>query len=101
MTWARWDETEYLAYLAAERRGYAWVMRHHGGRSAVEAGSDAVDFYPYEPAHAPFRGLVFHDEAWHWAMSAVHGDRYAEEHPGLAEPSPEYRAVVRHAGARP
>lgn len=25
----------------------------------------------HEPGDAPFRGLVFHDEAWHWAAAVV------------------------------
>ncbi|WP_247703154.1 hypothetical protein [Streptomyces sp. F63] len=49
--------------------------------------------YPYEPDGDSDRGLIFHDEAWHWAMPAIHGDRCVVEHPGLARPSAEYEAL--------
>lgn len=88
-----WDEAEYLDCVQSERRGYAWVMQHHGGLAPKEARKAALERYPYEPPGAPYRGLIFHDEAWHWAMLAIHGDRYVAEHPELADPSPEYRAL--------
>jgi hypothetical protein len=88
-----WTETEYLDYLLAERRAYAWVMEHHGGLAPAEASAAALEQYPYEPEGVPFRGLVFHDEAWHWAMLTIHGDRYTVEHPELAVPAPEYLAL--------
>lgn len=88
-----WDEAEYLDCLRSERRGYAWVMRRHGGLTAAQAAEAALERYPYEPEGAPERGLVFHDEAWHWAMLAIHGDRYVVEHPELVQPSPEYEAL--------
>ncbi|MFI7349351.1 hypothetical protein ACIBSR_24265 [Streptomyces sp. NPDC049936] len=89
-----WSEAEYLGYLQAERRGYAWVMQHHGGLTSAESEEAALEQYPYEPEDAPYRGLVFHDEAWHWAMVAIHGYRYAMEHPELAHPSPDYQALA-------
>ncbi|MCZ2525952.1 hypothetical protein [Streptomyces sp. HB2AG] len=88
-----WSEAEYLEYLRSERRCYAWVMERHGGSTPEEAREAALEHYPYEPDGAPYRGLVFHDEAWHWAMLAIHGDRYAVEHPGPAQPPPEYGDV--------
>ncbi|MFF5157744.1 hypothetical protein ACFY3N_16065 [Streptomyces sp. NPDC000348] len=88
-----WNEAEYLDLLHAERRAYAWVMRHYGGLTPAKATEAALEWYPYEPEDHPCRGLVFHDEAWHWAMSAIHGDRYTVEHPGLAHPPPAYEAL--------
>ncbi|MFB6619581.1 hypothetical protein ACIGFK_42250 [Streptomyces sp. NPDC085524] len=88
-----WSEAEYLDYLNAERRGYAWVMQHHGGLSPEEAMEAALKWYEYESADEPNRGLVFHDDSWHWAMSAIHGDRYVLTHPELVDSSPEYRAL--------
>ncbi|MEW1906322.1 hypothetical protein ACFQ67_34450 [Streptomyces sp. NPDC056488] len=87
------DEAEYLDQLHAERRCYAWAMHRHGGMTPEEAERDALEFYPYEPESEPYRWLVFHDHSWHWAMRAIHGDRYATDHPELAEPSPEYLAL--------
>jgi hypothetical protein len=89
-----WTEAEYLDLLRSERRAYAWVMHHHGGMSLSASRAAAMESYPYEPADHPHRGLVFHDEAWHWAMSRIHGQRYSVEHPELADPSPEYRALT-------
>ncbi|MFJ6014901.1 hypothetical protein [Streptomyces sp. NPDC092952] len=93
MGWVEWDEVEYLDCLRSERRGYAWVMRRHGGLTREQAEVAALDRYPYEAPGAPYRGLVFHDEAWHWAMLAIHGDRYAAERPDLGSPSSEYLAL--------
>ncbi|MEV1023044.1 hypothetical protein [Streptomyces sp. NPDC050264] len=88
-----WSEAEYLDCLETERRGYAWVMRQHGGLTPTQAREAALEWYPYESDDVPCRGLTFHDEAWHWAMLAIHGDRYWVEHPELTDPSPEYRAL--------
>ncbi|MET9109158.1 hypothetical protein [Streptomyces zhihengii] len=88
-----WTEDDYVAYLAGERRRYAWVMRTYGGLTASRAGAEAMAWYPYEPPGAPFRGLVFHDEAWHWAMRVLHGDDYTRTHPDLAGPPPAYEAL--------
>ncbi|MFP3988870.1 hypothetical protein U9R90_15475 [Streptomyces sp. E11-3] len=88
-----WSEAEYLEYLQVERRCYAWVMRRHGDLTLAESWAAALACYPYEPSDAAYRGLVFHDEAWHWAMLAIHGERYTVEHPELAQPSAEYTAL--------
>ncbi|MGW6691894.1 hypothetical protein [Streptomyces sp. NPDC054961] len=61
--------------------------------SPEEAGEAALERYPYEPAEATNRGLIFHDEAWHRAMLAIHGDRYEADHPELVHPSPDYLAL--------
>ncbi|MCX4850214.1 hypothetical protein [Streptomyces sp. NBC_00893] len=88
-----WSETEYVEYLRAERRCYAWLMQRYGELAPAEVWAAVLVRYPYEPSDAPYRGLIFHDEAWHWAMLAIHGDRYTVEHPELAQPSAEYRAL--------
>lgn len=87
------NEEEYLAYLRSERRRYAWVMRRHGGLTLPESWAAALDAYTYEPRDEPYRGLVFHDEAWHWAMLTLHGSSYTVEHPELADPPDEYTAL--------
>ncbi|NBE56038.1 hypothetical protein, partial [Streptomyces boluensis] len=84
---------EYVDTLRVERLGYAWVMRHHGGRTPERAWAEALEHYPYEPPGTPCRGLVFHDEAWHWAMLTLHGHGYWQERPALREPSAEYCAI--------
>ncbi|GAA1968457.1 hypothetical protein [Kitasatospora viridis] len=88
-----WPEQEYLSCLNGERQCYAWVMRHYGGRTGADAEAAALACYPYEPPGTPYRGLVFHDEAWHWAMLRIHGGDYAREHPELVIPPDEYLAL--------
>jgi hypothetical protein len=90
---ADWTEDEYVGYLEAERRRFAWVMQWYGGLPPAEAEAAALERYPYEVSVTPFRGLIFHDHSWHWAMLAIHGDRYWAEHPELADPSTEYEAL--------
>ncbi|MEU3710239.1 hypothetical protein [Streptomyces catenulae] len=92
-----WTETEYRAYLAEERRLYAWVLCRYGDRTPEEARAAALGRYPYEPAEAPLRGLVFHDEAWHWAMLTLHGEGYWRRHPELADPPAAYRELADEA----
>ncbi|MEU2282085.1 hypothetical protein ABZ614_09145 [Streptomyces sp. NPDC013178] len=86
-------EAEYVEYLQAEQRRYAWVMRRYGGLLLTESWAAALDWYRYEPPEKQYRWLVFHDEAWHWAMSVIHGDRYTVDHPDLVDPPAEYRAL--------
>ena len=85
-----WTETEYLEHLARERRMFAWVLRSYGSFSAADAHDAALARYPYEEPR-DLRGLIFHDEAWHWAMLHLHGEDYWLAHPQLGSPSREYR----------
>ncbi|WP_336083405.1 hypothetical protein [Nocardia sp. SSK8] len=87
-----WDEDEYIESLTGERRRYAWVLERFGGVAPAEAEAQAVDFYRYEEPGEACRGLIFHDEAWHWAMLRLYGS-YWLTHSELAEPSDEYRAI--------
>ncbi|MQY21874.1 hypothetical protein NRB20_49870 [Nocardia sp. RB20] len=68
-------------------------MRRYGGLAQVEAESSALRRYPYEQSDEPYRGLILHDEAWHWAMLRIHGEGYPQEHPELVEPPAEYREL--------
>lgn len=86
-------ELRYRRYLREERAAYAWVMRTHGGMTPQQADAAAADFYVYEPPDDPYRELVFHDEAWHWAMLALKGGQYWRRHPELAHPSAAYDAL--------
>ena len=44
-----------------------------------------------EAPDAVCRGFVFHDEAWHWAMLALHGNMYWHARPDLVWVPQEYR----------
>lgn len=88
--WTPWPEEEYARYLAAERVRYAWVMRTRGGMAPAQADEAAEQWYTYEPPENPYRDLVFHEDAWHWAMLALKGDHYWADDPGLTTPPPDY-----------
>jgi hypothetical protein len=88
-----WTEDEYVDYLRAERSRFAWVVQRYGGFTPAHAEAAALERYPYEASDTPFRGLIFHDHSWHWAMLAIHGDLYWAEHPELVDPSTEYEAL--------
>jgi len=88
-----WQENEqaYAAYLQQERSLFAWCLRTLGGKSPADALQAAEALYTYEPSTDPHRGLVFHDEAWHWAMLQIMGPQYWVNRPELKEPSAAYR----------
>jgi hypothetical protein len=88
-----WSEHEYVQYLQEERRRFAWVMQRYGGFDSTQAQASATQRYPFESSAAPHRGLVFHDEAWHWAMLEIYGEGYWIPRPELVEPSAEYEAL--------
>ena len=69
-----------------------WCTRY-GDLDPKQAEMAAVEQYPFEASDKPYRGLVFHDEAWHWAMLAIHGNQYWLPYPPLETPSAEYRAL--------
>ncbi|WP_433341386.1 hypothetical protein [Streptomyces sp. CA-253872] len=95
------NEEEYRTYLGEERAAFAWVLEHHGSRTPAEAHAQALARYPYEPASAPYRELVFHDEAWHWAMLHLHGARYWHDRPELLHPPREYEHQARRPVSPP
>ncbi|RKN48452.1 hypothetical protein [Micromonospora endolithica] len=88
-----WSEDQYVQCLHDERRRFAWVMRRYGGLDATQAEATALRQYPFQASDAPYRGLVFHDDAWHWAMLRIYGERYWTQHPELVEPPADYRAL--------
>lgn len=96
-----WSEAEYMSYLLSERRLYAWCLAHYGGLAKDEAESLANSFYEYESPDDPYRELVFHDEAWHWAMRKILGDGYWMKTPERASPSAEYRAEAMRIEGQP
>ena len=89
-----WSEDQYVDYLRAERRRFAWVMHRYGGCTPAQADAAALEHYPYQTSDAPYRALVFHDQAWHWAMLKIHKELYWVDHPELAQPPAEYRGLA-------
>lgn len=94
--WSEDEEEEYLRYLEGERRAFAWVLRTYGTLDPHRARDESLKRYPYQPPDAPFRGLIFHDEAWHWAMLHLQGEGYWRTRPDLAHPPQEYRNADFH-----
>jgi len=83
------DEEEYERYLRDERVRFARVLVQIGGWTRDDAEAAARSQYPYEPADKEQRGLIFHDEAWHWAMLTLYGEGYWRDRPELLTPPPE------------
>lgn len=95
-----WSEQKYLAHLQHERHMYAWCLHTYGDLPQEDAIRLAEAFYEYESPSANLRGLVFHDEAWHWAMMEIVGDFYWKSRPDLASISKEYEEESERYGAR-
>jgi hypothetical protein len=86
------DEREYLEFLNHDRHMFTWCLVVLGNIPEPIARSRAEAFYLYESPAAEQRGLVLHDEAWHWAMLQILGEQYWREHPELKRPSADYQA---------
>jgi len=71
---------------------YAWCLMKYGAIPPDQARTQAESFYEYEPATDQYRGLVFHDEAWHWAMIRIFGEGYWNHRPELSDPCKGYQA---------
>lgn len=80
------SEEEYTHYLMAERRCYTWTLVNYGNYSLNRATKMAEEFYQLEPRDE----LVFHDQAWHWAMLKIFGSNYWIARPDLLTPPDEY-----------
>jgi hypothetical protein len=87
-----WPDEEYIPYLEAEQRLYAWVLAKVGGVEPEEAMRRAVSRFHYETMEE--RGLMTHAGAWRVAMWDLFGgdDRREPADFGLA---PEYEAKLR------
>ena len=83
------SDEEYRDHLLAERRGYAWALVNYGNFSQEIAEQMAIDFYRLEPRNE----LVFHDQAWHWAMLKIFGPQYWINCPDLLTPPAGYIAL--------
>lgn len=90
------DEEYYLDYLEHERHMFAWCLERYKGMPSEMAKQQAESFYPYEPSAKAFRGLIFHDEAWHWAMLKIVGDFYWKLRPDLKQASADYRTESKN-----
>lgn len=87
------DEKEYLSDLHDERQSFIWCLMKYGKYSLESATEKAFKLYCYEPPTHKYRWLVFHDEAWHWAMLQIFGEGYWAKYPEYESPSKEYRLM--------
>ena len=85
-----WPDHEYVPYLEAEQRLYAWILAAVGGIDTPEAIRRAAARFPYEPDNK--RGIITHFGAWVIAMGDLFGRRRQPEEFGLAA---EYEAKQR------
>lgn len=99
--WCTAPEDEYLEYLEHERHMYAWCLTTYAGVAPSEAEREARDLYPYEPRTARYRGLIFHDLAWHHAMICLWGNGYWVARRELETPSESYAAESKRFSAAP
>lgn len=85
-----WDEAEYLFNLQLERQMFAWCLMEYGNIDDAKAKALAEVRYPFEPPEKPYRGAVFHDSSWHWAMIELHGQNYWIANPALEKEPDDY-----------
>jgi len=83
-------EEEYLSSLNEQRHMYEWCMKNVGGLSIIEVKLEADKLYYYEPPEEEHRWLVFHEDAWHWAMLKLNGEQYWVSNPELKSETKEY-----------
>lgn len=83
-------EKEYRSKLEEQRHMYSWCLQNIGGHSKINADKKAEEFYKYEPVSDKHRNLVFHDDAWHWAMLYLKGEQYWLKNPELKSETKEY-----------
>ncbi len=91
------DEQEYTGYLEGERHMYAWCLATYGKVPSADAQAMALTRYPYESSNDKYRGFIFHDMAWHWAMLQLFGEGYWKSRPDLESPSEAYWAESSRA----
>ncbi len=83
-------EEDYVYLLKQQRHMYTWCLRNIGSLTAHEAKLESEKLYNYEPPDKEYRGIVFHDDAWHWAMLKIKGEQYWSNFPDLVDPTNEY-----------
>jgi hypothetical protein len=78
-----WPDEEYVPYLKAEQRLYAWVLVRVGHVEPVEAMRRAVARFHYQPMAE--RGVMTNIGAWRMAMRDLFGRRREPEEFGLSD----------------
>ena len=89
-----WPDEEYVPYLEAERRLYAWILTRVSGVEPEEAMRRAVARFEYQPMSE--RGTITHIGAWRIAMADLFGRRREPDEFGLAEELEAQRMRLFH-----
>lgn len=89
-----WPDEEYVPYLYAEQRLYAWILTRVGMVEPEEAMRSAVARFAYEPMNE--RGSITHLGAWRIAMGDLFGRQRDPEEFGLAEELEARRMSLFH-----
>ena len=95
------DEDEYRRYLDNERWLFALALSDYGGISPEQAEREALERYPYEPPDTLYRGIIFHDLAWHRAMIRLHGHMYWVSRPELQRMPEAHRLESERLHCKP
>ena len=83
-------EEDYLNQLQQQRHMFEWCLLNIGAYSRDEIASASDRLFSYKPESDEYRWLVFHEDAWHWAMLEIKGEGYWRRFPSLIDPSAEY-----------
>jgi hypothetical protein len=83
-------EEKYLVLLKHQRHMYKWCLQNIGNLPEGDARKEAETFYKYEPVEEKHRWIVFHEDAWHWAMLKLKGENWWLDFPELKEANTEY-----------
>ena len=83
-------EEEYLKQLKQQRHMFEWCLLNIGTFSQEKIESASNRLFSYKPESDRYRWLVFHDDAWHWAMLEIKGEGYWRTYPNLERASIEY-----------
>ena len=86
-------EEQYALALDNIRYLFAWTLVRYGDFSHKKAKEEAMKQFPYQSENEDYRELVFHEEAWHWAMLFLYGENYWDNFPQYISFSDEYLTV--------
>jgi hypothetical protein len=91
-----WPDEEYVPYLEAEQRLYAWVLVEVGALAPDDAMRRAVARFHYQPMAE--RGVMTNIGAWQMAMNDLFGQWRKPEEFGLVGEYEAARMRLFHGG---
>ncbi len=85
------NNSYYSEQIRIEKHMYKWCLIKYGSLNHELADKQANDFYNFESEDNEYKYIVFHEEAWHWAMIKIHGENYWIVDPSLKSIPSEYK----------